>query len=564
AGNLVAGSHPARSLHGGEPGGCSGHQRAARGTGAAEPGLGEIELSARPWHRYWVLPAFVGLLLAPAPWGAVVAIAAAVGATGWRLARAARARRARSPAEGDGAFKLGSDQRGRAVLLTDHELSAHGLILGASGAGKSTTLLRMLTEQIARGRPVVAIDMKGSPAFARVLGEAARAAGRPFAVWSIDGPAHWNPLRHGNATELKDKLMATERFTEPHYQRAAERYIQIVLQVLAAASPGRAPTLGEVVHLMDPARLPSMLRGVDHELRDRIRDYLAGLTPDQLSAARGLQTRLAVLTESHTAPYLAPGAGPMIDLHQALRGPQVVLFSLNSARYGRLAAQLGTLAVQDLVSASGDRLDDARPGVPAAAATIAIDEFSALGADHVVALLSRGRESGLSVLVATQEMADLDRAAAGLRDQVVGVTALKVFHRQEVPQSARTIALMIGTEQVWEETRQTAGRLLGGYDAGRGTRRQVERFIVHPNEIQSLRTGEAIVISNLSEQRVQRVRVEPPRAVSPARSPDPPRPAEPGRLEPDPPIRRVRGTQRSRPAGSPPPSQQRPPGSLGR
>jgi hypothetical protein len=38
-----------------------------------------------------------------------------------------------------------------------------------------------------------------------------------------------------NPTELKDKLIATERFTEPHYQRAAERYVQTVLRVLAQA-----------------------------------------------------------------------------------------------------------------------------------------------------------------------------------------------------------------------------------------------------------------------------------------------------------------------------------------
>ncbi len=395
-------------------------------------------MSDQPWRRYWVVPAFVGLLLAPAPWAAALVVAAAVGVTALRIARAARARRADASARRDAAVTLGHDPRGRSVALSDHELSAHGLILGASGAGKSTTLLKILTDEIARGRPVVAIDMKGSPAFAQALGEAARAAGRPFAVWSIDGPAHWNPLQHGNATELKDKLMATERFTEPHYQRAAERYVQMVLQILAAAHPGRAAVLGEVVQMMDPARLPSMLRGVDPELRDRVRDYLAGLTPDQLSAVRGLQTRLAVLTESHTARYLAPagggavvacadataggavvggaratagGADATIDVREALRGPQVVLFSLNSARYGRLAAQLGTLAVQDLVSASGERLGDAGPGGGLLPATIAIDEFSALGADHVIALLSRGRESGLSVLVATQEMADLDRAA---------------------------------------------------------------------------------------------------------------------------------------------------------
>ncbi len=223
--------------------------------------------------------------------------------------------------------------------------------------------------------------------------------------------------------------------------------------------------------------------------------------------------------------------------------------------------------MQDLVSASGDRLSETRPGVAAAAATVAIDEFSALGADHVIALLARGRESGMSVLVATQELADLDRAAPGLRDQVVGVTALKIIHRQEVPQSARTIALLIGTEHVWDTTHQTAGRLFGGYDTGRGTRREVERFIVHPNEIQSLATGEAIVISKLAEQRVQRVRVEPPRTVPPDPEPrrvDPPQPAQPRRAEPLPPAPRARGTQRPRPANPPPPSRRRPPDSLGR
>jgi conjugal transfer pilus assembly protein TraD len=476
-------------------------------------------MSAHPWQRYLVLPAFVGLLLLPGPWGAVVAVGAVAAATLSRARRAAAVRRSDAALRGQAAVTLGADVRGRAVALTDQELSAHGLILGASGAGKSTTLLRILTEQIARGRPVVAIDMKGAPAFAQTLAGAARAAGRPFAVWSIDGPAHWNPLRHGNATELKDKLMATERFTEPHYQRAAERYVQLVLQVLAAARPGQAPTLGEVVRLMDPARLPGMLRGVEDDLRDRIRDYLSGLTPDQLSAVRGLQTRLAVLTESHTAPYLAPGPGATIDLREALQGPQVVLFSLNSARYGRLAAQLGTLVVQDLTSASGDRLDHTSAGDGTAGATIAIDEFSALGADHVIALLARGRESGLSVLVATQELADLDRAAPGLRDQVLGVTALKIVHRQEVPQSARTVAQIAGTEHVWELTRQTAGRLFGGYDTGRGTRREVERFIVHPNEIQSLPTGEAVVISKIGGQPARRMRARPPRRAGP----DPPR-----------------------------------------
>ncbi|HEY6395890.1 MAG TPA: hypothetical protein VIX82_00400, partial [Solirubrobacteraceae bacterium] len=77
--------------------------------------------------------------------------------------------------------------------------------------------------------------------------------------------------------------------------------------------------------------------------------------------------------------------------------------------------------------------------------------------------------------------------------------------------SALTVAQMAGTIKVWEETRQTGGRLLGGYDTGRGTRRQVEQFAVHPNEIKSLRTGEAVLITKLPNARARTVRVTPPR-----------------------------------------------------
>ena len=465
-------------------------------------------------RRFLLLGAFGLLILLPP----AVALGAAAAVLAISAARAARrlSRRQSSRAR-EGEIALGVDRRGGLVRLGDHELSAHGLILGASGAGKTTTLLKLLSDQIGRGRPVIAVDMKGAPAFARELAAAATDAGRPIKVWTIDGGAYWNPLAHGNATELKDKLMATERFTEPHYQRAAERYVQTVLQVLTQPQSGQPPTLSDVVELMDPRRLATALRSLDRPYRERVQDYLAGLTHDQQSAIRGLQTRLAVLTESHTAPYLSAPNGSTadgtIDLRDALHGPDVVLFSLNSSKYGRLASQIGTLAVQDLVAASGERLIEQASGHAVEQAMIAIDEFSALGADHVIALLARGRESGMTVLVATQELADLERAAPGLKDQVLGVTAVKIAHRQEVPASAQTIAQMAGTERVWDVTRQLGGWPLGG--GSRGTRRQVEEFIVHPNEIKSLQTGEAVVISKIRGARPRTVRITPP----PRRSP---------------------------------------------
>jgi conjugal transfer pilus assembly protein TraD len=460
----------------------------------------------------------VALLTSPPAWAAIAIGALAIGAmVAQDVRRALRRRHAPAELAQGGAIVLGSDAEGRRVVLSDRQLSAHALILGASGAGKSTTLLKLLTEHVRIGRPVVAIDMKGSPAFALSLAQAAEDAGRPFALWSPDGPATWNPLAHGNPTELKDKLIATERFTEPHYQRAAERYMQTVLQALHYAQPAQPPTLEQVVDMMDPRRLPGLLRRAPRPFAERVQDYLAGLPADQLSAIRGLATRLAIITEAHTGRFLGPrvDGAEAIDVRGALAGDQVVVFSLNSSTYGKLSAQIGALAIQDLVAAAGHRLSQPPP---AGQAVIGIDEFSALESDNIISLLARCREAGVSVLLSTQELADLDRSARGLRDQVLGSTAVKIAHRQEVPGSARTIAQMTGTESVWEESVQTTRHpLLGLRETGRATRRPGERFRVHPDEISSLPPGEAVLISKLPGRSVRTVRVTPPQRGGPER-----------------------------------------------
>jgi hypothetical protein len=505
-----------------------------------------------PRPPYWILVALVGLLTLPFTWALAAMAAAATAQVALAVARRSKSLQAR-PATGTRAgagagIRLGVDERGRDVVLSDRQLAAHGLIVGASGAGKSNTLLHILCDRVERGLPVVAIDLKGSPEFARRLEQAAARAGRPFRIWTPDGPAHWNPLAHGNATELKDKLVGTERFTEPHYERAAERYIQTALQVLHAA--GRQPQLADVVELMEPKRLAAMARQIEPALAARVHDYLGGMTRDQLSAVHGLGTRLALLSESTAGPYLARrrgGAGVEVDLPRALEGPEVVLFSLNSGIYGKLAGQLATLAIQDLTSATGHRLQRMQAGESVPQAIVGIDEFSAIGADHVINLFARGREGGVCMLTATQEFTDLDRAGRGFRDQVLGIVGLKIVHRQDVPASARVVAEMAGTEWAWDVTRQIRSPFAAG-QGSRGTRRLVERFVVHPNEIKALEPGQAVMLSKLPQAQVIRSRVSAPPPVAPPARAAPSEPSGPQPTAPAPP----RGHGRSAPRRSGP------------
>jgi hypothetical protein len=274
--------------------------------------------------RWLAVVAAVLVATSPPTWAIAVTATAAAAMVLARASGSIRRMRNSERHPAGGAVALGTDTGGGRVLLTDRQLSAHALILGATGAGKSTTLLTVLTEHVASGRPVVVIDMKGSPTFARTLADAAASVGRPFRLWTPDGPGRWNPLAHGNATELKDKLIASERFTEPHYQRAAERFVQTVLQVLQHVHPDKPSTLEEVARLMEPRRVAALLRDAPRELAERVQDYIAALSPDQLSAIRGLGTRLALIIESNAGPYLAPAEGQdSIDLRLALTGGRV-------------------------------------------------------------------------------------------------------------------------------------------------------------------------------------------------------------------------------------------------
>ena len=74
---------------------------------------------------------------------------------------------------------------------------------------------------------------------------------------------------------------------------------------------------------------------------------------------------------------------------------------------------------------------------------------------------------------------------------------------------------MAGTERVWEETQHDRAARSARRWRSRGTRRQVERFVVHPNEIKSLPTGEAVLLTKTPEARSTRVRVIPPRRDEP-------------------------------------------------
>jgi conjugal transfer pilus assembly protein TraD len=410
-------------------------------------------------------------------------------------------------------IRLGIDHvNGGSTGLYPKELQEHTLLLGATGSGKTTTLLTIIQGAADLGIPVVAIDLKGSPGFRTQLGAIADLAGRRLARWSLGGDGHWNPLARGDASELKDKLVGMEAWTEPHYKRAAERYLQTVFTVLEAR--GERPSMDRVVALMDAKALNAELREIPKGLADRIAGYLDQLqdSRDQRSAIAGLATRLALLSESAAGDRLtsAPDGAPTIDIAESIRAGEVCLFSLDSLRYPELAAQVAGLVIQDLKTVASELLS-----AGGCRALVAIDEFSALDGDQLLGLLARAREAEIGVLLSTQELADLAKVDPTFADQVIANTNVKLIHRQEVPETAERLAGTIGTYTEWEHTYAEhdplAELITGSISTVTGTRRIVEKFKLHPNTFKNLETGQAVLSIKSPHAMAGVVNIDPPR-----------------------------------------------------
>lgn len=174
---------------------------------------------------------------------------------GWfhRLVEARSARRGKS-------IVIGSEwQTGATVRVTDADLNKHTLVLGTTGAGKSTALLNLI--EASAGMGMVIVDGKGDADLARRIIGKARARGQRAYLFDAtgSGPSDiYNPLASGDFTSLTDRIMTMRIWSEPHYRTLAEGFAQTAFKVMQACKqPVDVLTAAEA---MDSKFLLNMLR----------------------------------------------------------------------------------------------------------------------------------------------------------------------------------------------------------------------------------------------------------------------------------------------------------------
>ncbi len=396
-------------------------------------------------------------------------------------------------------------QSGKPVLLPDKSLNTHLLIAGTTGSGKTVTLLNCVESFIERQLPVIFIDGKGDLQLKnRVLGYAAR-FNRETRGFAMAGPSClYNPFE-GNYTALKDKVIGLRKaWSEEHYLKLAEGYLQTVFKILQATkTPITLPGLPAVLDLQ---ALTLLVRNAVHDKqlnRDTGQQLLHNITAQEEAAkhVESLKAELNNLANSSLGPLFNvcsdTSEDQVLSFQNILATKGVAYIALTPMIYPEVSGVLGRLILNDLKAS----LDPLHPQK----VLLVIDEVSTLVSTGLLNFLNQGRYLGLHIILSIQSLADLGQSVPGhaslFMRQVIANCNLFIVHKMNDSEDAQALADILGTQADIDLTAQVAAFGIG---TGLGSARLVHEYCAHPDQIKSLKRGEAFLLDKNSETGVVR------------------------------------------------------------
>lgn len=401
--------------------------------------------------------------------------------------------------------------------LTEGQLNHHVHIVGASGYGKTVLLSHIIKQRIHQSKGLLFIDLKSDMEtllkFSQYVAEANRIDDLMiFSLSEKQMSLPYNLIEDGTATQLRDRIINSLVWSEEFYKNQSSSFL-LKLLILLCWLRDQKQEIFHIGTVLDCATNPNKIIEIGNKIpmeeiklkgyAQNLKDFLEA--KDNYNSLQGLRTQLESIVLSDFGDLLtSQGAG--INLFEAYTQSKIIFLFLDSRRYGETAKSVGRFILQDLKSVSA-RVDAEVPKENRRPFSVLIDEFADLAQEDFIGFLDRARSSRMSVVVAHQEICDLQRISSEFAGRLIGNTSTLYSFLQKRPESAEIISGMAGTRTVWKHTKQTERFGFFNVDSGNGSKREVEEFCIHPNTIKSLRVGKCVCIKKYPESRAYLVSV---------------------------------------------------------
>jgi hypothetical protein len=303
---------------------------------------------------------------------------------------------------------------GRPAAISWREAEGGVLCAGTAPAESGFALAHAA---IRRRKPVIVVDLTGSPWLAESLAAACVEPGAPFSCFGPAGPGYYEPLRGRDPAGAAALVIGMIDWTDvgDQQRRSCAAYLTDALAVQAAAPGDRQVSLlDDLVRLLTPDGLrerAALIPGY-HPRRDVLTDRasvsasLLQADPAMTAAPAAQFPRLRASALGRWLQPPAPGA-PRLRLGQTIRERGVTLFSMDRAAHGDSAELIAGLVAADLAAVCGELLEMSVPGDSLAW----FNGCEVLGQRVLADLVGMGPGTEMAVVLGTASAEAADRLA---------------------------------------------------------------------------------------------------------------------------------------------------------
>ncbi len=397
---------------------------------------------------------------------------------------------------------------GEIIALAERKRPSHMLTIGATGTGKSNLMTNLILHAIRHRQPCVVIDPKGESSSLESICEIARKISPDFdsrlRVFSMSNPntsAKYNPLKHGNANQLKDRIMEAFVWSEQYYQNVAASFLTALTSTTEFL--GIPLTLAELSRILTSKdRRTELLQKLQDSFEKQKNHYAMELfhllkpffEKSKVDDLSGLAAQISILNNPTFGSLLSfDKAEREIDLRDIRKNSGIAYFQLDTLGNADSARRLGRMIIEDLKSLSSEIYKTEPNEKDRIFFPIFIDEFGSFASREFIEFLKQSRGAKFAIHPFCQGLEDMDAVSPEFRRQVISNTMTKIGLRMDDHETVEEFCATAGTFDALEQSYQVQGNLIVD-KTGMGNMRETKQMQIEHDVLKQLRIGQAVLI----------------------------------------------------------------------
>ena len=400
----------------------------------------------------------------------------------------------------------------------------HGVLVGGTGAGKTTALMNIIRQDLNRsfgGRrmPMIILNGKGDNDFERSVIAAAEASGRMQDLRIINpskpqSSARYNPFYaiDDNYQEHVNFIFRSFGLREDFFKGHQEAYLsdlvrilhytgkrfnvydvlvmaldEIVLEQQIQLAKQRIETLNGI-SAQKRQNFDMSVRMVKRSLQDRERvEKIQGLLNELLAF---LEDDLSIITGAYE---------DLLTLDEVLDQNLILLVSLNTNANERAVEALGKILLQNLRLMVGKRYSrEPEPGEAAEPiVSVILDEFESFAYPGFANVLQTARGARISILFSFQMLSQLEKVSHAFAEEVSSAPQTKMI--MNVSEENTVQWFLKASARVATKRRSLAVRKTGIFstkyvETGTGSESDIKETRAREDQIKNLPTGQMQIL----------------------------------------------------------------------